>query len=152
MVGNRTWDEDSFLCNNVLSTCRRNKFCFGSNGWRIWSTFQGGIALQYGPTLSISAFTKSSTAPQITTSTDHGLVSGDVVVFQSLYQTSSTGMPQLCNIPFVVTYVSSTEFTITFTTTWEATLIPPRLLHFRNGKTTPLSIFVCSRSFGSRWS
>lgn len=79
-----------------------------------FSTFQGGIALQFGPSVSISAFTKSSTAPSITTSTAHGLVSGNVVIFQNLYQTSSTGMPQLSNIPFVVTVVDSTHFTIAF--------------------------------------
>jgi hypothetical protein len=39
-------------------------------------------------------------------------VSGNVVVFQNLYQTSSTGQIQLCNIPFVVTVVDATNFTI----------------------------------------
>jgi hypothetical protein len=77
-----------------------------------FSTFQGGIALQYGPSLTISAMTKSSTIPQITTTANHNLVSGDIVVFQNLYQTTSTGQVQLCNVPFVVTYVNATEFTI----------------------------------------
>ena len=77
-----------------------------------FTTFQGGIALQYGPSLTISAMTLSSTIPQITTTANHNLVSGDVVVFQNLYQTTSTGQVQLCNIPFVVTYVSATAFTI----------------------------------------
>ena len=72
------------------------------------STFSAGIALQYGPSLSITAMTLSGTQPQVTTSAPHGLVVGDVVVFQNLYQTASTGQIQICGMPFVVTVVGST--------------------------------------------
>lgn len=79
-----------------------------------FATFQGGIALQYGPTLAIASITKHATAPVVTTTGNHGLVSGNVVVFQNLYESSTTGMIQLCNVPFVVTVTAPTTFTIAF--------------------------------------
>lgn len=79
------------------------------------STFSAGQLLQFGPTLAISGITKASAAV-VTTTAVHGLTSGDVVVFQGLYQTSTTGMPQIAGIPFTVTVLSTTTFSIPWNT------------------------------------
>lgn len=75
------------------------------------STFSAGIALQYGSLLQISGITKASPAV-VTTASAHGYATGDVVVFTGLYQSSTTGMPQMCNIPFKITVTSTTAFTV----------------------------------------
>ena len=79
------------------------------------STFAAGQLLQYGPVLAISGITKAA-AGVVTTTTNHNLASGDVVVFQGLFQSATTGMPQLQNIPFTVTVLSSTTFSIPWNT------------------------------------
>lgn len=79
------------------------------------STFQGGLSLQYGASQAVSAITKADPAV-VTSSSAHGLKSGDVVVFNNLYQTSTTGMQQIAGIPFTVTVTSSTQFTIPWNT------------------------------------
>jgi hypothetical protein len=53
---------------------------------------------------------------QITTNSAHGLTTGQVVIFQNLYQTSTTGMPQIDGIPFVITVTGATTFTIPWNT------------------------------------
>lgn len=79
------------------------------------STFEGGLAFQYGPTLAISGITKADPAV-VTTTTNHGLTSGDVVIFYGLYQSSTTGMQQISGIPFTVTVTGLTTFTIPWNT------------------------------------
>ena len=79
------------------------------------STFAAGQLLQYGPVLAISGITKAA-AGVVTTTTNHNLASGDVVVFQGLFQSATTGMPQLQNIPFTVTVLSPTTFSIPWNT------------------------------------
>ncbi len=83
-----------------------------------FTTIQAGLALQYGPTFFLGAsggITKASAAT-VTTTAAHGLVSGNVVIFQNLAQTSTTGMQQIAGIPFVVTVTGSTTFTIPWNT------------------------------------
>lgn len=86
------------------------------------STFAAGQLLQYGPLYSYATgaetfdITKHSTAPVVTTSVAHGLASGNVVIFENLYQTSTTGMTQICGIPFTVTVTGATTFTINWNT------------------------------------
>lgn len=80
-----------------------------------FSTFSAGQLLQYGPTLAISGITKANPAV-VTTTGNHGLTSGDVVVFQGLYQSATTGMPQINGIPFTVTVTGATTFTIPWNT------------------------------------
>jgi len=88
-----------------------------------FKTIQAGLSLQYGPAyyhLSVATadFSISSAANAVVdTVTDHGLVSGNVVIFSNLYQTASTGMQQLAGIPFEVTVVTSKQFTICWDTT-----------------------------------
>ncbi len=86
------------------------------------STFAAGQLLQYGPLYSFAtgsetfSITKNSTAPLVTTSANHQLATGNVVVFQNLYQTATTGMTQICGIPFTVTVTGATTFTINWDT------------------------------------
>ncbi len=75
------------------------------------TTFAAGQLLQFGTTLAISGITKASAAV-VTTTTNHGYASGDVVVFQGLFQSSTTGMPQINGIPFTVTVTGATTFSI----------------------------------------
>lgn len=81
-----------------------------------FTTIQAGLALQYGATQTIGAsgsIAKTShTAITVTTTAAHGLVTGNWVVFQNLYATSSTGMQQIAGIPFMVTVTNSTVFTV----------------------------------------
>jgi len=79
------------------------------------STFNAGQLLQFGPTLNIVGITKAA-AGVVTTTAAHGLTSGDVVTFQGLYQTSTTGMPQIAGIPFTVTVTGATTFSIPWNT------------------------------------
>ncbi len=79
------------------------------------STFSAGLMLQYGPTLSVTSITKANPAV-VTTSTNHNLKSGDVVVFQNLYETALTGMPQIDTVQFTVTVTGLTTFTIPWNT------------------------------------
>jgi len=79
------------------------------------STFSAGQLLQFGPTLSISGITKAAAAV-VTTTGNHGLASGDVVVFQGLFQSATTGMPQINGLPFTVTVTGLTTFTIPWNT------------------------------------
>lgn len=80
-----------------------------------FSTFQAGQLLQFGPTLTVTTITKANPAV-VTTSTAHGLSSGDVVILEGLYETSTTGMPQIVGIPFTVTVTGATTFTIPWNT------------------------------------
>lgn len=79
------------------------------------STFSAGLLFQFGAQLQISGITKASPAV-VTTASPHGYVTGDVVLFEGLYQSSTTGMPQICGMPFVVTVTGATTFTIAWNT------------------------------------
>jgi hypothetical protein len=79
------------------------------------STFAGGQLLQFGAQLQIASISKAASAV-VTTASAHGLSSGQVVILEGLYQSSITGMPQISNIPFVITVTGTTTFTIPFNT------------------------------------
>jgi hypothetical protein len=79
------------------------------------STFAAGQLLQYGARIQISGITKASPAV-VTTAANHGYASGDVVIFTGLYQSATTGMPQICEIPFTITVTGATTFTIPWNT------------------------------------
>lgn len=81
------------------------------------STFAAGQLLQYGALQILGGSggiaKTSSTVLTVTTTNAHGLVPGNWVTFQNLYQTSTTGMQQIAGIPFeVLTVASSTTFTV----------------------------------------
>lgn len=82
-------------------------------------TFSAGLSLQYGPLVLLGASggiaKTSSTVLTVTTTAVHGLVPGNWVTFQNLYETSTTGMQQIAGIPFEVLSVGSTT---TFTVGW----------------------------------
>ena len=69
--------------------------------------FSAGLALQFGPVYQHTGSTdfqiSKAAAALVTTTTAHGLTSGDVVTFSNLAQTSTTGMQQIAGIPFVIT-------------------------------------------------
>ena len=79
------------------------------------STFTAGQMLQYGAQIQISGITKASPAV-VTTASPHGYSSGDVVIFQGLYQSATTGMAQICDIPFTITKTGASTFTIPWNT------------------------------------
>jgi len=78
------------------------------------STYAAGLSLQYGPTVQVVSISKANPASVVATA--HGLVSGDVVVFQGLYQSTTTGMQQIAGMPFTVTVVDANTFTIPWNT------------------------------------
>lgn len=84
------------------------------------STFSAGLALQFGPVYQHTGSTDFSISKAnpatVTTTTNHGLASGDVVIFQNLLQTSTTGMQQIADMPFTVTVTGATTFTIPWNT------------------------------------
>lgn len=80
-----------------------------------FSTFSAGQALQFGAQIQISGITKASPAV-VTTGSAHGYSSGDVVIFQGLKQSSTTGMQQIAGIPFSITVTGTTTFTIPWNT------------------------------------
>ncbi len=89
------------------------------------SVFSAGQALQFGPiykhnsvaSADFSIATSGAGGPTtVTTATNHNLSSGDVVIFEGLFQTATTGMPQLNYIWFTVTVLTATTFTIPWDT------------------------------------
>jgi hypothetical protein len=78
------------------------------------STFTAGQMLQYGATQVVGGITKAN--PAIVTVTGHGFASGDVVIFQNLYESATTGMPQIDGIPFTVTVIDANSFSIPWNT------------------------------------
>lgn len=87
------------------------------------SVFSAGQALQFGPiykhtaTQDFSIATSGAGGPTtVTTATNHNLSSGDVIIFEGLFQTATTGMPQLNYVWFTVTVLTATTFTIPWDT------------------------------------
>src|SRR6185369_6304531 len=78
------------------------------------STFTAGNIMQLGARKQVVSITKAN--PAVVTVTAHGLSSGDVVVFQGLNQSATTGMPLLEQIHFTVTVVDANSFTIPWNT------------------------------------
>ena len=85
-------------------------------------TIKAGLALQYGPTFLLGGSggiaKTNGTTLTVTTTAAHGLTPGNWVIFQNLYETSTTGMQTLAGIPFEVLTVGSTT---TFTIGWVGT-------------------------------
>jgi len=79
------------------------------------TTFSAGQLLQFGTTFTVTDITKASPAV-VTTSAPHGYKSGDVVILEGLFETTTTGMPQINGIPFTVTVLSPTTFSIPWNT------------------------------------
>lgn len=84
------------------------------------STFAAGQLLQYGAVQNITSVTKGASPTVVVSASAHGLASGDVVIFQNLNQSTTTGMQQIAGIPFTVTVTNSTTFTIPWDTSGSA--------------------------------
>jgi len=84
-----------------------------SNGF---STFSAGLALQFGSRQQIIGATAAN--PIVFNVTAHGYSVGQVVTFEGLYQTSTTGMPQICGMPFVISAVGDANH---FSVVWPGT-------------------------------
>lgn len=67
------------------------------------STFDAGTLLQYGARQQIVGATAAN--PIVFNVTAHGYSVGDTVVFEGLYQSSTTGMAQIAGIPFIISAV-----------------------------------------------
>ncbi len=80
------------------------------------SSYYGGLALQYGPTIQIASTTKATNT--ITTATAHGYNVGDTVIMQGLATGVTNNAYRLLNgIPFtIVTVPTTTTFTISWNT------------------------------------
>lgn len=99
--------EDVFNATPVLTTD-----VVVANGF---STFSAGLSLQYGAQIQISGITKANPAV-VTTGSNHGYSTGDIVILEGLYQSATTGMPQISLMPFVITVTGATTFTIPWNT------------------------------------
>ncbi len=71
------------------------------------STFAAGQLLQYGPKKQIIGATAAN--PIVFNVTAHGYAVGDVVEFIGLYQSATTGMPQISGMPFVISVVGDAD-------------------------------------------
>lgn len=79
------------------------------------STFSAGQLLQFGAVQQVVASTKGATTSfQVT---GHGYAVGDVVLFEGLWQSATTGMPQMAGLPFLVTTVTDAN---NFIVTWNS--------------------------------
>jgi hypothetical protein len=68
------------------------------------SVFSAGLSQQYGPAQQVVASTKGTTTSfQVT---GHGYSVGDTVIFRGLFQSATTGMPQMNWIPFTITTIT----------------------------------------------
>jgi hypothetical protein len=74
------------------------------------STFAAGQMLQFGTRQQVVSSTKAN--PASFEVTGHGYSTGDVVMFQGLYQSATTGMPQMDGIPFAITVTDANNFTV----------------------------------------
>ena len=80
------------------------------------STFAAGLSLQFGAKQQIASIAKASPTV-VTTAAPHGYNVGDVVLMEGLYESATTGMPQMSGMLFQITAVGSTT---TFTVTWNS--------------------------------
>lgn len=75
------------------------------------ATFDAGLSFQYGPQVQIVSATAANPIV-FTVASGAGPAVGDIVELSGLYQSSTTGMPQICGIPFVVSAANATTFSI----------------------------------------
>lgn len=75
------------------------------------TTFAAGDMLEYGAKKQVVSSTQgASTSFQVT---GHGYAVGDVVVFQGLYQTATTGMIQMATVPLeIITVTDANNFIV----------------------------------------
>lgn len=84
-----------------------------SNGFGF---FTAGTLFQFGPQQQVIGATKAN--PIVFNVANHGYNVGDIVMFEGLYQTATTGMPQICGMPFIISAVGDANH---FSVVWNAT-------------------------------
>lgn len=85
-----------------------------------FTKIEAGLSFQYGPVYQHTGSTDFSISKAnpgvVTTTTAHNLVTGNWVIFANLAQTAATGMQQIAGMPFMVTVLSPTTFSIPWNT------------------------------------
>lgn len=76
------------------------------------TSFSGGLSQQFGAAQQIASIAKSTSPTVVTTVNNHGYNVGDTVIMRGLFQSSTTGMPQINGVPFTITAVTSNTFSI----------------------------------------
>lgn len=71
------------------------------------NAFAAGQLLQYGPTQQIIGATAAN--PIVVNATAHGYQVGDTVVLNGLFQSATTGLPQIQGIPFTISVVGDAD-------------------------------------------
>jgi len=71
------------------------------------STFGAGLMFQFGAQQQIIGATAAN--PIVFNVTAHGYSVGDVVMFEGLYQSATTGMPQISGMPFRISAVGDAD-------------------------------------------
>jgi hypothetical protein len=109
------WERDMGPGAGVVNTANVLSYVTSATGTGITPIY-AGLGQQMGPNILLGAsgsITQSATAPLVTTTAVHGLSVGNVVVFNNLYQTATTGMQQMAGVQFnVLTVPSTTTFTV----------------------------------------
>lgn len=99
-------DNTAFTVRNTNGAATDQSDFLTSNGFR----WQQDSSPYIYPLLTISSITKASAAV-VTTSTDHGYATGDIVVINT-----ATGMEQIQTVPFQITVTGTNTFTIPLNT------------------------------------
>jgi hypothetical protein len=76
------------------------------------SVFSGGLSQQFGAAQQIVSIAKSTSPTIVTLSAGHGFAVGDTIIMRGLFQSATTGMPQINGIPFTITAVGATTVNI----------------------------------------
>ncbi len=79
------------------------------------STYSASSSLTLGPPLQVVQAPKTA-SPTLFQVNNHGLSPGDYVTFEGLFQTPTTGMPQLSGMVFSITYVDTNNFSVLWNT------------------------------------
>jgi len=74
------------------------------------NSFFGGLSLQFGPSKQIVSSTAAS--PTVFTVTGHGYQVGDTVLLEGLFQSATTGQPQMAGIPFTISAITTNTFSV----------------------------------------
>jgi hypothetical protein len=91
----------------------------GISTFGLTGTNNAGLELQLGSQIQIVSIAKASPTVIVVSGLNHFSV-GQVVILEGLFQSSTTGMPQMSNIPFVITAIGTSGGNQTITVTWNS--------------------------------
>lgn len=108
-VSNGYWDVSMGQGAALYETVTASTLALVGNGTTSGgiSTFSAGVMLQFGAQKQIIGATAAN--PIVFNVTAHGYVVGDIVMFEGLYQSATTGMPQISGMPFVISAVGDAD-------------------------------------------